>query len=312
MRGFILAAGFGTRLRPITLNIPKALVPLAGKPLLWHALEFLYKNGISTVGVNAHYLCEQMDAYRSNAEQKFEVFKELPEIRGTGGALHFARSFLAHDETAIVINVDIIGRFDLAGQIRQFEASSEMCRLLAWRNSSMTGTIVYDPVNNRYVGAANEISQPEKYATADFIGMALYRRDFLSLPEEDDFSILPVWQRAIDRGMEVSVGLVEQGYWRDIGNPYALAHAHFDVIDGRLDINPPSFMTIDRLRRCCVPKSWCDEQKTGLGCYCWIEDQSFIPCGKIEHSVVFSSPVGPRADMHNIISTMWGEIPFDE
>lgn len=312
MRGFILAAGFGTRLRPMTLNLPKALVPLAGKPLLWHALEFLYKNGISTLGVNAHYLSEQIDSYRSNAEKEFEIFKELPDIRGTGGALHFARRFLTHDETAIVINVDIIGRFDLARQIRQFEASGEICRLLSWENISSTGTVVYDPANNRYVGAANEVSRPEKYATADFIGMALYRRDFFSLLEENDFSILPVWRRAIDRGMEVSVGVVGQGYWRDIGSPYALAHAHFDVIDGRLDIDPPSFMTIDRQRRCCVPKSWSEGQRAGLGCHCWIEDPSFTPCGTIEQSVVFTSPVESGTDMHNIISTQWGEIPFDE
>ncbi len=54
MRGFILAAGFGTRLRPLSDHVPKAMVRVAGKPLLGHALDFFVENGIESIGVNSH------------------------------------------------------------------------------------------------------------------------------------------------------------------------------------------------------------------------------------------------------------------
>jgi mannose-1-phosphate guanylyltransferase len=313
MRGFVLAAGFGTRLRPITEHLPKALVTLAGKPLLGHALDFLHERGVTTIGVNTHYLPELIEAYRSATSGSFEIFHETPEIRGTGGALHFARPFLEADATFIVINVDIVARFDLEGQIQQFMASDDFCRLLAWRNDAGTGTIVFNTENGRYIGAANEVGDRNESTTADFIGMALYRRDFLKLLTPDDFSIVPVWRRAIERGLPVSVGLIGRGYWRDIGTPKSLAQAHFDIIDGHLDIAPPASFYLDRKRLCCYPARWNDRQADRLGNYCWIEDPSFAPFAAVAQTVVVAGAIGgPQRPLRNTLLTRWGELSFDE
>ena len=313
MRGFILAAGFGTRLQPITDHLPKALVPLAGKPLLKHALDFLHDCGVDSVGVNAHYLPERISDYRNIVQCRFELFHETPEIRGTGGALHFARRFLRDDATFMVSNVDIVARFDLHAHIQSFEKSDDCCRLLAWKNGTGTGTIVYDPADLRYIGAANETGERRGFATADFIGITLYRREFLPLLTPDDFSILPVWRRAIDRGMSVSIGLIDAGYWRDIGNPKSLADAHFDIIDGRLDIAPPPHLRLDSKRRCCYPIQWSAIQAARLGHYCWIGNEAFGPAETIERTVVFPEVVhAPRHPLRNLLLTPWGEISFDE
>ncbi|MBN1307221.1 MAG: NTP transferase domain-containing protein [Chitinispirillaceae bacterium] len=313
MRGFILAAGFGTRLRPITDHLPKALVPLAGKPLLGHTLDFLHRCGVNTVGVNAHYLPEHIVAYRSVASASFELFRETPHIRGTGGALHFARSFLGGDDSFIVINADIVVRFDIAEQLRRFESSNDGCRLLAWKNETGTGTVVYDPADFHYLGAANEGEGRIGFATADFIGIAMYRKEFLNLLTPDDFSILPVWHRAIERGMPVSIGLIDSGYWRDIGSPKSLAEAHFDIIDRRLGLNPPAQFRLDDKRRCCYPVTWGTAQADRLGGYCWIGDEAFDPGGTIERTVIFPGVThSPPHPLRNMVLTPWGEMSFNE
>ncbi|MBN1575424.1 MAG: NTP transferase domain-containing protein [Chitinispirillaceae bacterium] len=313
MRGFILAAGFGTRLRPITDHLPKALIPLAGKPLLGHSLDFLTECGVTAIGVNTHYLPERVIAYRTATSASFALFNEAPNIRGTGGALHFAREFLHGDNSFIVINVDIIARFDIREQIQRFEASGECCRLLAWKNGFGNGTIVYDPGNRRYMGTANEVGDRGCFATADFIGMVLYKKEFLALLKADDFSILPVWRRAIGEGIPVSVGLIDSGYWCDVGNPKALAQAHFDIIDARLDIALPPSLRIDRGRKGCFPAEWRMPLNNRFGKYCWIEDAAFVPSYSVERTVVFRDSMKcPPHPLRNALLTPWGETAFDE
>ena len=70
------------------------------------------------------------------------------------------------------------------------------------------------------------------------------------------------------------MGLIDSGYWCDIGNPKALAMAHFEIIDGRLDMAPPSSLRIDRKRMGCFPAQWSNEEKDRFGPYCWIADAS--------------------------------------
>jgi mannose-1-phosphate guanylyltransferase len=315
MRGFILAAGFGTRLRPITDHLPKALVPLAGKPLLAHAVDFLRSHAIAPLAVNTHYLADAIIAFRTSTGESFEVFHETPEIRGTGGALDFARAFLGGDDTFIIINVDIVARFDLTEHISSFLRSNDSCRLLAFPNSSGTGTVRYAAETGDYLGTSADTDCSDNASTADFIGMTLYRREFLSLVGPDDFSILPVWKRAVDRGMKVTVGCIDQGYWRDIGRPESLAQAHFDCIDGVLSIDMPSSQIIDRERKISYPARW-QAKEYEFGPYAWIEEPSFDPSLPIERSVVFcgARPVASigREPVRSTLFTPWGALPFNE
>ena len=95
LTGFILAAGFGTRLRPLTDHLPKALISVCGKPLLQRALEFYENNRVKPIGVNSHHFPEFIKSFKNNSAIPFELFHETGAIRGTGGALLFAREFLA-------------------------------------------------------------------------------------------------------------------------------------------------------------------------------------------------------------------------
>jgi NDP-sugar pyrophosphorylase family protein len=110
---FVLAAGFGTRLRPLTELRPKPLVPVCGVPLIDYSLALCAKHGLTDVVVNAHWLADQVEALAGRREGvNVTVVTELPEILGTGGGLKAVRTQLA--ERFVVLNGDVLHEVDLA------------------------------------------------------------------------------------------------------------------------------------------------------------------------------------------------------
>ena len=106
MKAILLAAGFGTRLRPLTNTIPKCMVPIKGKPLIQVWLEKLWNASVSSVLINTHYLSAQVEAFINNSvfkEQSIIVFE--PELLGTAGTLLKNISFF-QDEDGILIHAD--------------------------------------------------------------------------------------------------------------------------------------------------------------------------------------------------------------
>lgn len=309
MRGFILAAGFGTRMRPLTDHIPKALVPVCGKPLLERALEFIHKNGIDRIGVNAHYMPEQIRAFRSQSPVKFDLFVESGNIRGTGGAFDNAREFLSGDETFFMLNVDIICDFDLKAAIRRFMKSIDVCTLIAFPCVHGEGTILYDRQSRLYHGTPSEIGRPESSMDGAYIGAALYKREFLDLVTPDDFSIVPVWKRAADKGLSVSVDLQQSGYWRDIGTIKALADIHFDRIDKKIDIAVPPHLTCWPNETICIPAESVNRKSAFSGNYAWIESESFRG-STVDHSLVWRNTDIKNMNIANSLYTPFGVIPI--
>lgn len=313
MIGFILAAGFGTRLRPLTNHMPKALVPLAGKPLLEHALMFLEDTGITTIGVNTHYRAEDVATFREKSGIDFTLFHEIPEIRGTGGALEFAREFLSQSDTFIVANADIIARFNLEHQIHRFIESNDICRLLAFPSYRSPGTIYYEKDSYRFLGTTQKIQSAASVNGADFIGITLYRSAFLSYLNSDDFSVVPVWDRVRDAGEHISVSVIDEGYWKDLGTPEKLAEAYFNCIDGMLPLKQPGYLFSDSVKRICRPKKWSETLAGKLSHSCWIECDIPIGENNLENCVVLRSASGAISEVHsNYFYSKWGGIKLNE
>jgi mannose-1-phosphate guanylyltransferase len=308
MRGFILAAGFGTRLKPLTEHIPKALVPAGGMPLLARSLQFLKRNGIYKIGVNAHYLPEQLEEFRKSSQTPFSLFIEEGEIRGTGGAFHFAKDFLYEEDSFLVINVDIISSIDINPLIKKFKESDLSCALLSFKATGQ-GTIFYDRKTHLYLGTKSDRGSFPDSTGSDFIGAALYRKEFLEIVNENDFSIVPVWSRAAECGMKVGVIELEQGYWKDIGTPTSLAEFHFDLLDKNIEMQIPSNLSIDYERKICYPSTMEKGDVEKLGQYTWIENAGPLLFKEIQRSVVFDD-AGIRTDdvVENSIVTKWGSI----
>ncbi|MBN2437585.1 MAG: nucleotidyltransferase family protein [Deltaproteobacteria bacterium] len=112
MRALLLAAGLGTRLRPITDKIPKCLVPICGKPLLGYWLDLLLPNGIDRILINTHYLPGAVHSYIASSPWKdsIELVHEH-ELLGTGGAVLRNRNFF-RNESFLVTHADNLTRFD--------------------------------------------------------------------------------------------------------------------------------------------------------------------------------------------------------
>ncbi|MCH5215137.1 MAG: NTP transferase domain-containing protein [Muribaculaceae bacterium] len=112
MKGFILAAGFGTRLKPWTDSHPKALFPVDGKPMLGRVIEKMQAAGIADITVNCHHFADQIIDYIGNHYPEVKVIEEEGEPLETGGALLNARPLLDGDEPILVHNVDILSNAD--------------------------------------------------------------------------------------------------------------------------------------------------------------------------------------------------------
>lgn len=115
MKAMIFAAGLGTRLRPLTDTMPKALVPVDGKPLLHHLLTKLQQSGFTHVVVNVHHHAEQIKEYIAthNYDMKIDISDESEMLLDTGGGLRKAATLLAGDDPILVHNVDILSNLDL-------------------------------------------------------------------------------------------------------------------------------------------------------------------------------------------------------
>ena len=119
MRAMILAAGFGTRLRPLTNTIPKALLPIAGRPLIEYGLLFLKAHGIEEVVINLHHLGEKIRATLGDGSIYGLRISYSPEepILESGGGIKNAQSFL-DGEAFVVLNCDTIIDLDLTAATR--------------------------------------------------------------------------------------------------------------------------------------------------------------------------------------------------
>ncbi len=311
MIGFILAAGFGTRLRPLTGHIPKAMVPVCGIPLLQRNLSFLHEQGMERIAVNTHYLPAQIYSFRKESDIPFEIFHEKGSIRGTGGALYFARSFLMSDDLFVVSNADILSNIDIQKLILSFYASDSVCMLIA-APSTGKGTILYNPDSMVYCGVPADIVSGESATGADFIGVTVYKRKVFNYITEDDFSIIPVWKRMIEQGEIVTVAVENNIYWRDTGTPAALAQIHFDVLDGSLDISLPDSVHVDYKKKIAYPATLSTERIDALGAYTWTDSDAVAPDSRIRRSIILK---GARVDggreTRDVLVTPWGDIPIE-
>ena len=114
MKALVFAAGMGTRLKPLTDTMPKALVPVLGKPLLAHVIEKLRSEGFDDITVNVHHFADQIQKYLSDNDfgLPIHISDERDLLRETGGGVRHARPFL-EGSPFLVHNVDIISNIDL-------------------------------------------------------------------------------------------------------------------------------------------------------------------------------------------------------
>lgn len=245
MKAMILAAGLGTRLRPLTDNKPKALVELEGRTLLEITLERLRSFGVSEVIVNVHHFADLVVEYlRANANfgLRIEVSRE-DLLLDTGGGLKRAAWFFLEgqsDEPFLLHNVDIVSAINLE-EMAEAHKNSAALATLAVQERSSSRQLLFDRQGRlcgRRAGreAADEIARsaenPEPLA---FAGIHVISPRLLKKMTEDGvFSIIGTYLRLAREGEAIRAFRADQYYWRDLGKPEDLRQAEQDLKQGIL------------------------------------------------------------------------------
>lgn len=222
VKAFLLAAGLGTRLRPLTQNLPKPLLPLEGVPLIFFPLAQLQAQGIEEIGINLHHCAEQIPAVLGDGASRGLRIRYFFEetLLGTGGALRNAKSFLA-EAPFLLWNADTILDLDIASLTASHRRQGGIATLALSRNASVNefGGLRHDETG-RILGLAgsgtSSKSSAAVYAGAGRIEPRLL--DFFDRAGETPCLLRDGVLPAIESG-EPSFACFCEGYFADLGTP---------------------------------------------------------------------------------------------
>jgi NDP-sugar pyrophosphorylase family protein len=241
MKAMILAAGLGTRLRPLTSDRPKALVEIGGRSLLAITLSRLRTFGVGEVIVNVHHFADVVVDYlkaNNNFGMRIEVSRE-DALLDTGGGLKKAAWFFLEDsggldEPFVLHNVDVISTIDLE-RMRRSHIERGALATLAVQERETSRYLLFDEQHylcgRRTGGAqASKLVRPAQQVEAlAFSGIHIIsRRIFSMLTEEGAFSIIDSYLRLAAQGEKILAFRAEKHYWRDLGRPENVAQAEQD------------------------------------------------------------------------------------
>lgn len=239
MKAMVLAAGLGTRLRPLTNDRPKALVEVAGKTLLEITLRRLREFGICEVIVNAHHFADMLVKYlnsRDNFGMRIEVSRE-DVLLDTGGGLKKAAWFFADDEPFVVHNVDVLSTIDL-GRMAGAHHKSEALATLAVQDRKTSRYLLFDDdlrLCGRRTGRDEVVRTASRLNPLAFSGIHVLSPQIFPLMKEDGvFSIIDVYLRLAGEGRKIAAFCADEYYWRDLGRPENIAQAEEDIRGGVL------------------------------------------------------------------------------
>jgi len=244
MRAMILAAGLGTRLRPLTDDRPKALVTIAGRTLLEITLSRLRSFGVREVIVNTHHHAEMMDDYlkaHDNFGMRIEISRE-EELLDTGGGLKKAAWFFQQEGTGpqepfILHNVDVISTIGVARML-QVHKEQDALATLAVQERETSRYLLFDQDSLLCGRQAGRTGEPEFVRAARethalaFAGIHIISPRLLAKMTEGAFSIIATYLQLASQGERIVGFRADEYYWRDLGRPESVAQAEADVRSG--------------------------------------------------------------------------------
>ena len=242
MKAMILAAGLGTRLRPLTDDRPKALVEVAGHALLEIALSRLRAFGIREVIVNVHHFADMILDYlktNDNFGMRIEVSRE-EVLLDTGGGLKKAAHFFLEDssdrdEPFLLYNVDVISTIDLRRMV-QFHIENRALATLAVQTRESSRYLLFDEqfqLCGRRSGRDGEtelVRPSQRMQALAFCGIHIISSYlFAKMTEADAFSIIDCYLRLAGCEEGILAFRADEYYWRDLGTPDKVMQATQDL-----------------------------------------------------------------------------------
>jgi dTDP-glucose pyrophosphorylase/CBS domain-containing protein len=224
LQALIMAGGFGTRLRPLTDDLPKPMLPVGGRPLLEHMIEHLRDSGVRRVGVATHYQSEKITDYFGNGEGFGVDLRYVPEDRplGTAGALSLLEDL---DSPLLVINGDILTRINIRAML-EYHREHGADLTVAVREYDVQVPFGVVDCQGAEIKAVNE-----KPIYKFFVNGGIYLlepRVNRFVPSDQTFNMTDLIKRLLDEGRSV-VGFPVMEYWLDIGRIADYEKAQEDV-----------------------------------------------------------------------------------
>jgi NDP-sugar pyrophosphorylase family protein len=241
MKAMILAAGLGTRLRPLTDDRPKALVEVAGRTLLEITLRRLGRIGVREVIVNVHHFADLVIAYLEKNDKfgmRIEISRE-EVLLDTGGGLKKAAWFFQEessgDEPFLLHNVDVISNIDLLRMVK-IHREHQALATLAVQSRETSRYLIFDEHGGLCGRRAGRDREPEivrpsaQMQAKAFSGVHVISPRLLTMIEEEGaFSVIATYLRLAAQDKKIVAFPADEYYWRDLGKPENVAQAANDV-----------------------------------------------------------------------------------
>ena len=248
MRGMILAGGLSTRLYPLTLDVPKPLVPVVDRPVVDHIIDYLASHGVDDIVINVHYFAEAIESYIGDGGKWSVAIAYLhePQLMGSAGAVKQVEA--RFKDTFVVIGCDDVTDVDLSAAVRFHRQNrAEATIVLAEADDvSQFGVVVVDD-DGRILEFQEKPSPGTERSKLVNTGIYIFEPALLARIPADTF---------FDFGKQVFPGLLAAGarfygmrqsaYWCDIGTPREYRRGHFDALQGRVRLRPRDGAVVDK------------------------------------------------------------------
>jgi mannose-1-phosphate guanylyltransferase len=236
MKAMVLAAGLGTRLRPLTFELPKPMVPVLDRPVMAHIVDLLDRHGCDDVIANLHYFPDTIRGYFGDRL----VYREEPELLGTAGGVRNCADFL-DDGTFLIISGDALTDIDLGAFVERHKATGGIGTLAVKRvaDTREFGVVLHD-ADGRITGFQEKPDPAEALSDLGNCGIYLFEPEIF-----DYFPPQPFvdWARDVFPALlahDVPFHIHEIGeYWNDVGSLDELKAGTFDALRGELRVDVP-------------------------------------------------------------------------
>lgn len=241
MRAVIMAGGFGTRLRPLTANVPKPMVPLGNKPIMEHTVELLRVHGFDEILVLLYFLPEVITEHFGDGSRwgvRIAYVTPAADL-GTAGAVKFAAESLG--EPVLVISGDIVTDFDLGIAVGFHQkAKAEATMVLTRVENPLAYGIVITDETGRVTRFLEKPTWGEVFSDTINTGVYLLEPSvFAAIPAGREYDFGRDLYPAMLREERVVAGHIAEGYWRDVGDLVEYRLAHLDLLQGRVRLTLP-------------------------------------------------------------------------
>ncbi len=215
---FVLGAGLGTRLRPLTNRRPKPLIPLGNRPLITWAFDHLMDSGVERFVVNTHWRAERYAEFFPGGHWRgcpIHFIEETPEVLETGGGIWNARELLGGGPF-IVYNGDILSDIPLPRAIEHHRAAGNEVTLIL-RSQGDNRNVTFAPESGRILDLRRTLC-PELEPQFLFTGIYLVEPAFIArIPAAQKISVVPIFHDMIRAGARLGGIVLDEGNWRDLG-----------------------------------------------------------------------------------------------